>query len=237
VESPSYYAVIPANVRYSTDIPPNAKLLYGEITALCGKSGFCWATNLYFADLYGVTQQTVSEWVAKLCRAGFIRSEVDLEEGNKRKIWLIAPLQENPKTSSGKAEEGSSGKAEHNITSKNITINNTPKAPKGAEVVNGDFEDFWKAYPNKVGKPVALRAFLKAKAKQDELLAGLERWKSSANWLKNKGEFVPHPSTFLNQRRWEDIPRDMVELKSETEIANDMFWDSFLNDNQQKQLA
>ena len=36
----SYYAVIPANIRYDDDLTPNAKLMYGEITALSNEQGY-----------------------------------------------------------------------------------------------------------------------------------------------------------------------------------------------------
>ena len=58
--TPSYFAVIPANVRYDSRLSANEKLLYGEITALANKDGYCWASNAYFAELYGVTVSTVS---------------------------------------------------------------------------------------------------------------------------------------------------------------------------------
>jgi len=68
---PSFYAIIPADVRYA-DITPNAKLLYGEITALCSKEGFCWAGNSYFGNLYKVESRTVRRWLAELSKIGAI---------------------------------------------------------------------------------------------------------------------------------------------------------------------
>jgi hypothetical protein len=88
---PSYYAIIPAEVRYS-DINPSAKLLYGEITALCNQKGYCWASNGYFSELYGVTKNTISTWVSVLKKHGFVSVEVIRNEHKqvvKRKIGIM----------------------------------------------------------------------------------------------------------------------------------------------------
>ena len=55
----NYYAIIPADVRYNKNLTPNAKLLYGELTALSNKEGYCWASNSYFAELYKVSNASV----------------------------------------------------------------------------------------------------------------------------------------------------------------------------------
>ena len=73
----NYYAVIPANVRYDKDLTANAKLLYGEMTALSNEKGYCWATNSYFANLYNVKNETVSRWVSQLIKKGYIRSVIE----------------------------------------------------------------------------------------------------------------------------------------------------------------
>lgn len=88
--NPTYYAVIPARVRYS-NLKANAKLLYGEITALSSKEGYCFATNRYFADLYGVTKNTVSLWVSQLNQAGFITVELIKkgEQITERRLGII----------------------------------------------------------------------------------------------------------------------------------------------------
>lgn len=83
--SPSYYAIIPASVRYDKRLKPTARLLYGEITALCSVKGYCWATNAYFADLYEVHDRTVRRWLEQLREYGYIDIEVN---HNKRKIRL-----------------------------------------------------------------------------------------------------------------------------------------------------
>ena len=79
----NYYAIIPANVRYDKNLTPNAKLLYGEITALCNEKGYCWANNSYFSELYGVSKKTISNWISSLDERGFIKSEMIYKENSK----------------------------------------------------------------------------------------------------------------------------------------------------------
>ena len=98
----SYYAIIPANVRYDKNLPDGAKLLYGEITALCNEVGYCWASNKYFADLYGKSSDTISRYISALAKNGYILSLVDNQEGNSRKIWIADPIGKNAATLSAK---------------------------------------------------------------------------------------------------------------------------------------
>jgi len=78
-----YYAVIPATIRYDKNITPNAKLLYAEITALCNEKGYCWASNAYFAELYGVSKTSISNWISSLQKNGYISVDMIYKENSK----------------------------------------------------------------------------------------------------------------------------------------------------------
>lgn len=68
-----------------------------------------------------------------------------------------------------------------------------------------EFEVFWKAYPRKVSKGHALRAWAKnGRPELPVVLAAVEAQKRSEQWQKEGGKFIPHPATWLNGRRWED---------------------------------
>ena len=73
---PAFDAVIPAPVRYCDELCANAKLLYGEIRALCGPYGYCWATNAYFAELYSVNERSIARWISQIEKLKFIAIKV-----------------------------------------------------------------------------------------------------------------------------------------------------------------
>ena len=92
----SYYAIIPANIRYDKNLRDKAKLLYGEITALCNEKGYCWATNEYFANLYGVSKTTVSTLISELIENNYIYSEIIYKEGSKEILNRYLKLFKDP---------------------------------------------------------------------------------------------------------------------------------------------
>lgn len=117
-DKPNYYAIIPAEVRYSKDLTLREKMLYGEITALTNKKGYCYATNRYFAELYDITKETVSRSISNLKKYGFIKVK-QIKKNNQfieRRVYIkkSIPIEKNLKTPIDK-----------NLKQNNTSINNT----------------------------------------------------------------------------------------------------------------
>ncbi len=130
--SPSYFAIISADIRYCKGLESGAKLLYAEITALCNKEGFCWASNSYFAELYDVDIRTIQRWISSLIKKNFIYSEIENDGSkNPRKIYLNSS--ENQKMFRGRQkcqpthDKVVMGGGDKNVMHNNTDINNTDK--------------------------------------------------------------------------------------------------------------
>lgn len=208
-----YYMVIPASVWADTEIPPNAKLLYGHISTLSNSSGNCTAGNEYFAEQLEISKKRASELIGLLSSKGYIHVEVkktDKGAVESRTIKIAAePSEGIPKNKDRVSREIRIGYPENYaayIKNNNTSNNNTPIVPNGDEE---RFDTFWKEYPRKVNKPKAKKAWDKLKVTPElfeTVMNGLDRWKHSRQWLKDGGEFIPHPSSWLNGRMFEDSP-------------------------------
>lgn len=119
----SYYAIIPANVRYDKGLPSGAKLLYGEITALCNQSGFCWAPNSYFATLYEKDEKTIRRWISALEERNYVIKNIQFEEDGKTVIRRCLSISNVP-TYGQNCPEGTD-KNVPTPTDKNVHYNNT----------------------------------------------------------------------------------------------------------------
>lgn len=82
------------------------------------------------------------------------------------------------------------------------------------------FESFWSAYPRKAGKKTALQKWTKVNPDDeltDRIIAHVESMKQTSQWLRDNGEYIPHPATFLNQERWnDDVPTNQTQVVIET---------------------
>ncbi|MDO6737383.1 helix-turn-helix domain-containing protein [Wenyingzhuangia sp. 2_MG-2023] len=82
--SPSYFAILPANIRYDKKVIPSAKLLFAEISALSNLHGFCYCSNNYFMNLYNVSIQTINNWLKNLEDRNYIKRHRFYKKGTKQ---------------------------------------------------------------------------------------------------------------------------------------------------------
>ena len=137
MENPNYYAIIPANIRYDKTLSGNEKLLYGEITALSNKFGYCNASNAYFSDLYSKHKDTISDWISKLKQRGYIKTEIiknNLGRVSERRIY---PVGENAYTYRQKCLDPIGKNTEGNNTS----INNNKKKKEDLKKIIDFYEN------------------------------------------------------------------------------------------------
>ena len=81
------------------------------------------------------------------------------------------------------------------------------KPPISPDAVSERFTLFWKAYPKKVGKGAAEKTWKKIKPTAElfnTIMAAIDAAKASEQWQRENGRYIPNPTTWLNQRRWED---------------------------------
>ena len=191
---PSYYAIIPAEVRYST-LKPNTKLLYGEITALSSKEGYCFASNRYFAELYKVTKNTISSWISDLNNYGFVTVTL-IKKGNQvveRRIG-ITKIKDTPITK----------KEEDSITTNNNTIINLIKRKeifkleifslKADDATKIKFFEYWtELSKNKKKMKFELQETWETKLR-------FLRWKPEFKKGKKKADFIDKMETFKSAK-------------------------------------
>jgi len=105
------------------------------------------------------------------------------------------------------------------------------KGREGKEYSETSFLEFWSAYPKKVSKPDALKAWKKINPDaelKEKILSSVELSKQSKDWIKENGEFIPYPATWLNKARWEDDPVNFVaskpQYKNGDRLPNGSIW-------------
>lgn len=217
----SYYAIIPADVRYDKDLTPNAKLLYGEITALCNEKGYCWAGDKYFCDLYKVNRTTIQRWFKQLEDGGYINREVQYRAGTReiehRYTYLCDKgIRKNETTPTRKNETD-------NNTSLNTTFNNTNNKDIVGQPDNTPFKEVVDYLNEKTGKQYrsttkATQTVIKARFKEGFTLDDFKKVidTKTADWLKDSkmSEYL-RPKTLFGADKFEGYLNQKSKVKPE----------------------
>ena len=147
------------------------------------------------------------------------------------------------KPESGFTEHGENGTIQNTNNNKvlNIQSTNTNKIQKESVVSEIDlmFDQFWAIYPKKVDKKGSLRAFKNIKKLKEvfpEILKAVEIQKRSVQWQKENGQFIPNPTTYIHQERWNTVNEvDAVQNIQDQMLANNLSNFSFWRDDEDAQ--
>jgi hypothetical protein len=97
--------------------------------------------------------------------------------------------------------------SEGNEKAKNVTSRVEKRRTKTPLPPSGAFERFWTAYPRKKSRGRAEQAWRAIKPDEqlaERIIAAVERAKTSADWQREGGRFMPYPASWLNAKGWED---------------------------------
>ena len=125
-------------------------------------------------------------------------------------LELLADPSDNPSRNPSVNPSGKGSATPRTLNLEPRTLNPEPRTTAVAVLTDGEWESFWSAYPRKTGKAQAEKAWGKLKpVDRTAALAALPE--HVGYWQRNDTatQFIPHPATWLNGRRWEDdLPQD-----------------------------
>ena len=187
-EKPNYYAIIPAEVRYSKALTPNAKLLYAEITALCNMNGKCTASTEYFCRVYEVSRASIQNWLSLLDKNGYITRVLIYRQGSKEILSRYIKLVDKPSL------KMCTDNTNINITNTNLTDSNTKVGFVKPTII--DINEYCKERKNNVDADTFFNFYeskdwLIGKNKMKNWKACIITWEKSRN-NKNKDNTTSH---------------------------------------------
>lgn len=217
-DKPGYWAVLTADIRYDKNLKPSEKLLYAEITALQKMNGYCYASNAYFEKVFDASERSVKYWLKSLEEKGHISIKYIYKEGSKEidKRIITTKVKDDV--------QGNALPSAKNCTTRGAKNCTDISNPYSTDIINKKkeivcsiehtkenpmeslFEVFWSKYPKKQKKKDARVAFLRnvSESNAKKVFDGLEMWLKSEQWSKDHGRYIPLPTSWLNEERWND---------------------------------
>lgn len=202
IEKPNYFIMFPTYLL--EELTHSECILCGLLTSLAKSTGYAYPSNNMLADTMSVSIETIQRYLNKLETKGYIKREID--NGVARKIWVTSKM------------IGGNLKTE---TSTHLNNDTPPPQIQGTDIYTNNnksnkytniFEQVWVLYGKVGNKLTASRAWDKLNRHTQRLV-----FEHIPKYIENhrthkKLEYVPHLSTYLNGRRWEDeLPYKLIE--------------------------
>jgi len=202
----SNFTQVPNALIRDVDIKASAKLLL--IYLLSHKAGYFILDQQIIRET-GLGRHALRSARSELEELGFIELAREKREDNSLGAYryeLRDPRGYFSPDGNSPGENSPDGNSPDENRPRNRTlISNNTKSKKTKEVEN-QFAEFWSIYPRKVGKQKALSAFEKAvdTVGLDTVMNGARRLATDPNLPSE--QWIPHPTTWLNEGRWDDDP-------------------------------
>ena len=192
---------------------PYSKAILVCLADMANHEHVCWPGINHICKRTELCRRTVINHIKKLESTGFISKTVRGGDGEGRKSNLYTiNVGQSVSVTRGQCASPAPPRASEvgqcaspaPESTINLSIESKPTGQKSADA---SFDRFWSAYPKKVDKLRARKAWKRKKldSKADMLIKDVEaRLKSDFKWIKNKGKYIPMPTTYLNGERWED---------------------------------
>lgn len=202
------FAILPAHIRHNKDLTDSEKVMFSEITALSNKNGYCYASNKYLSEIYGVSIDTISRRINNLKKKGFVTVQLIKEKGgNNIKERRIYPSVDLP-IGIGKVAERGIGKVTDRGIGKNAEVNNLSINNINNNNINNNkenvlFEKWWKIYPKKTAsKKEVAKKFKKAinEVGEEHLFKATEIYLDTVSEV----QYVCNPAKFFNQKYYSE---------------------------------
>lgn len=174
-----------------------------------------WPARATIATRAKCTVKSVDRAITELVEVGALAKELRRDDtGQRSSVYTLRRVRGGDKITIGGRQK------RHRGGDKNDPLTITSELDPIKSMYSAQFEVFWEAYPHKVDKARARKAFAKVDAKKLELVVeGAQRFADDPN-LPAKA-YIPYPATWLNNERWEDGPLPARSKRGESRSRAD----------------
>ncbi len=227
-QSTKFFNQIPVPIIEADDLNDFEKLLFSEIYTMANSFGSVFPSNAFLASRYGKSKKTISVTLKSLQEKEYINLKYEYEGKEVKRRYILPYLHKckegiytDVNTPIHKRKEGIYTDVKDNIsTNKSVNKSNnniSDKSDKESDLETR-FNNIWKIYPNKKGKPKALLAYkraVKSGTTDEEIKTGLENYLEEIRVKNTQQNYIKHGSTWFNGKGWED-DYDLMPIQNQT---------------------